>query len=72
MQRPKKLGGDLIKGEWFGEYHELPELVWRAVYVDTAQKVKEENDFTVFLLVGMGVDGKLYLIRSFAWQMGSA
>ncbi|WP_180079370.1 phage terminase large subunit [Acinetobacter sp. YH12058] len=62
MQQPKKLGGDLIKGEWFGEYHELPELVWRAVYVDTAQKVKEENDFTVFLLVGMGVDGKLYLI----------
>jgi len=62
MQRPKKLGGDLIKGEWFGEYHELPELAWRAVYVDTAQKVKEENDFTVFLLVGMGVDGKLYLI----------
>lgn len=62
QQKPKKLGGDLIKAEWFGYYDELPALQWRAIYVDTAQKVKEHNDFTVFLLVGLGVDGKLYLI----------
>lgn len=62
MQIPKKLGGDLIKSEWFGRYKTLPNLLWRAIYVDTAQKVKEHNDFSVFLLVGMGVDGKLYIL----------
>lgn len=62
MQQPKKLGGDLIKSEWFGLYREVPELLWRAVYVDTAQKIKEHNDYTVFLLAGLGVDGKLYLL----------
>lgn len=62
QQEPKKLGGDLIKAEWFGYYNQLPPLLWRAIYVDTAQKIKEHNDFTVFLLVGMGTDGKLYLI----------
>ncbi|WP_287906533.1 phage terminase large subunit [Acinetobacter sp.] len=62
QQSPKKLGGDLIKSEWFGYYSELPPLQWRAIYVDTAQKIKEHNDYTVFLLVGLGIDGKLYLI----------
>jgi predicted phage terminase large subunit-like protein len=62
MQQPKKLGGDLIKSEWFGFYKEHPELQWRAVLVDTAQKTKEHNDYSVFLLVGMGIDGKLYLL----------
>jgi len=62
MQQPKKLGGDLIKSEWFGFYTDIPELKWRAVLVDTAQKVKEHNDYSVFLLVGMGIDGKLYLL----------
>ncbi|WKT71989.1 MULTISPECIES: phage terminase large subunit [Acinetobacter] len=62
MQQPKKLGGDLIKSEWFGFYKDIPELQWRAVLVDTAQKTKEHNDYSVFLLVGMGIDGKLYLL----------
>ncbi|WP_347473834.1 phage terminase large subunit [Acinetobacter thermotolerans] len=62
MQAPKKLGGDLVKSEWFGRYRELPELLWRAVFADTAQKTKEHNDWSVFILVGMGVDGKLYII----------
>jgi len=62
MQNPKKLGGDLIKTEWFGRYKDLPPLLWRAIYVDTAQKVKTHNDYTVFLLVGLGIDGKIYII----------
>src|SRR5690606_14148056 len=62
MQQPKKLGGDLIKSEWFGFYNDIPELQWRAVLVDTAQKTTEHNDYSVFLLVGMGIDGKLYLL----------
>lgn len=62
MQAPKKLGGDLIKSEWFGRYKVHPELQWRAAFVDTAQKTKEHNDWSVFLLAGLGVDGKLYLL----------
>lgn len=61
-QEPKKLGGDLIKADWFGYYKELPKLQWRAIIVDTAQKDKEHNDYSVFLLIGLGEDGKLYLI----------
>lgn len=62
QQRPKKLGGDLVKAEWFGRYLKLPALKWRAIWVDTAQKTKEHNDYSVFLCGGLGYDGKLYII----------
>lgn len=62
QQAPKKLGGDLVKAEWFGRYLKLPVLKWRAIWVDTAQKTKEHNDFSVFLCGGLGYDGKLYII----------
>ncbi|TCB67403.1 helicase [Acinetobacter sp. ANC 4216] len=62
MQQPKKLGGDLIKAEWFGTYKELPPLQWRAIWADTAQKTKEHNDYSVFLCGGLGYDDKFYII----------
>ncbi|MDC4628762.1 phage terminase large subunit [Acinetobacter baumannii] len=62
MQNPKKLGGDLVKAEWFGRYEELPVLKWRAIWADTAQKTKEHNDFSVFLCAGLGYDNNLYII----------
>ncbi|ENN2127884.1 phage terminase large subunit [Acinetobacter baumannii] len=62
MQNPKKLGGDLVKAEWFGRYEELPLLKWRAIWADTAQKTKEHNDFSVFLCAGLGYDNNLYII----------
>lgn len=62
MQNPKKLGGDLVKSEWFGRYLELPLLKWRAIFADTAQKIKEHNDFSVFLCAGLGYDNKLYIV----------
>ena len=62
MQNPKKLGGDLVKAEWFGRYVELPVLKWRAIWADTAQKTKEHNDFSVFLCAGLGYDNNLYII----------
>lgn len=62
QQAPKKLGGDLVKAEWFGRYLKLPVLKWRAIWVDTAQKTKEHNDYSVFLCGGLGYDGKLYII----------
>ena len=56
------MGGDLVKAEWFGRYLKLPVLKWRAIWVDTAQKTKEHNDFSVFLCGGLGYDGRLYII----------
>lgn len=62
MQEPIASGGNLFKLDSFGRYHDLPKLVWRALYADTAQKTAERNDFTVFEHWGQGVDGKAYLI----------
>ncbi|HEM7794945.1 TPA: helicase, partial [Acinetobacter nosocomialis] len=62
QQAPKKLGGDLVKAEWFPRYLDLPVLKWRAIWADTAQKTKEHNDFSVFLCAGLGYDNNLYII----------
>lgn len=63
MQEPTVAGGNLFKAEWFGDgYDELPPLKWRAIYVDTAQKTAERNDYTVFEHWGAGLDGKAYLL----------
>ena len=70
QQEPKKLGGDLVKAEWFGRYLELPPLKWRAIWADTAQKTKEHNDYSVFLCAGLGHDNRLYIIdvRRGKWE----
>ena len=62
QQRPTTRGGGVIKTEWFGYYDVLPPLKYRAIYVDTAQKKGEHNDFSVMELWGLGADGFLYLI----------
>lgn len=62
MQNPRALTGGLIDPDWFGRYEQLPRLVWRGVYVDTAQKKGEHNDYSVFEYWGLGVDGNAYLI----------
>lgn len=61
-QNPVALGGNIIKGEKFVRYLVLPKLKYRKIYVDTAQKTKERNDFSVFECWGHGADGKIYLI----------
>lgn len=70
QQNPKKLGGDLVKAEWFDRYLELPVLKWRGIWADTAQKVKEHNDYSVFLCAGLGYDNRLYIIdvRRGKWE----
>lgn len=63
MQAPKMLSGGLVDTDWFPRYTQLPFLEWTAVYVDTnSGKVKDHNDYTVFLLCGMGVDGNMYVL----------
>lgn len=67
MQNPVAVGGNIIRGEWFGRYGGhgspvLPKIKYRKVFADTAQKTKERNDFSVFQEWGMGDDGKIYLL----------
>lgn len=62
MQQPVAEGGNIIKGEWLQSYDTPPRMKWRAVYVDTAQKTGERNDYTVAEEWGLGDDGKLYLL----------
>jgi predicted phage terminase large subunit-like protein len=62
QQSPSPLGGGIIKGAWFGRYTILPKMKYRAIYVDTAQKKGENNDFQVAECWGLGEDGYLYLI----------
>ncbi|CTQ67156.1 Transposase [Roseibium alexandrii] len=61
-QEPVAEGGNLFKSEHLLRHTELPRLLWRAIYVDTAQKTKERNDFSVFQHWGVAADGKAYLI----------
>lgn len=63
QQNPYVLGGEIIRGEWFGRYTELPKMNRRAVFVDTAMKTGERNDWTVFLDAGLGRDGKIYILN---------
>lgn len=62
MQSPIMLGGNVIKSTMFNRYKELPKLKWRGIYVDTAQKTKEHNDYTVFMHCGLGYDNRLYIV----------
>lgn len=65
QQNPKPLGGGILKGSWFGRYERLPRIMWRCIFVDTAQKEKESNDYQVAECWGLGRDGNLYLIDMF-------
>ncbi len=57
----RNLGGDLIKSEWFGFYRDIQSYSGAPSLLIPRRKTKEHNDYSVFLLVGMGIDGKLLL-----------
>lgn len=62
QQSPTMLGGNIIRGEWFGRYRQPPVIKYRKIYADTAQKTKERNDYSVFECWGLGEDGRVYLL----------
>lgn len=62
MQRPSPLGGGIIKSAWFPRYTVLPRILYRKIFVDTAQKTAERNDYSVFHCWGAGDDGRIYLL----------
>ena len=62
QQHPTTKGGEIIKGAWFKRFDVLPRLSRVGVFMDTAQKTGEQNDYSVLLLAGLGIDGAVYLI----------
>lgn len=47
-QDPSPKGGGIFKASWWQDYQTIPTFDYRIITVDTAQKDKEENDYTVF------------------------
>lgn len=62
QQAPKALGGNIIHGSWFRYYTVLPQIKYRKIFADTAQKTKERNDYSVLECWGLGSDGNMYLL----------
>lgn len=62
MQHPAPIGGGVLKEAWYNYWDILPRIKWRKIYVDTAQKTKEHNDFSVFQCWGDDGQGGKYLI----------
>ncbi|WP_175920374.1 phage terminase large subunit [Burkholderia pyrrocinia] len=62
MQRPSPLGGGIIQSGKFLRYGALPELRYRKIFADTAQKTAERNDYSVLECWGLGYDNRVYLI----------
>lgn len=62
QQNPKKLGGNIIKGQWFQRYEQLPVLRKIIITADTANKVKTANDYSVFTCAGVTADNKVYVL----------
>jgi predicted phage terminase large subunit-like protein len=61
---PVAAGGNLFKRAWFHYYQTLPPLkeVWSVT--DTALKAGQQNDETANLIMGLGEDGNLYILRA--------
>jgi predicted phage terminase large subunit-like protein len=62
QQAPAPRGGGIIKTAWFGYYTAVPVIQWCNVYIDTAQKTGQENDYSVMELWGRTVDGRAVLL----------
>lgn len=62
QQEPIIKGGNLMKYDWFNWWTVLPNLTYCFVTVDTAQKTKEINDFTVMQCWGVDKDSNIYLL----------
>jgi predicted phage terminase large subunit-like protein len=62
MQRPSPIGGGIFKDDWWQFFEAMPPLKWRSIYADTAQKTKEQNDYSVFQCWGQTQTGQIVLL----------
>jgi predicted phage terminase large subunit-like protein len=59
MQRPSPLGGGIFKDDWWQYWRSIPPpLEYRTIYADTANKTKEQNDYSVFQCWGKSRSGQ--------------
>lgn len=58
QQRPAPRGGGIINVEWFTYWKVMPQLEFRFITVDTAQKTAEKNDFSVMQAWARSSTGK--------------
>lgn len=62
QQSPVALGGNMFKAEWWRFYKVAPQIKWRGIYADTAQKTKDANDYSVLQLWGESIAGQAVLL----------
>jgi predicted phage terminase large subunit-like protein len=62
QQRPTPMGGGMVKREWWKRYEVLPDIKYKGWFLDTAVKDKQENDYTVALLLGVS-EANYYIIN---------
>ena len=63
QQRPAPKGGGLFKDKYWKYYDELPlNISNMIIYVDTAQKTKEQNDYTVAQCWALSPGNGIYLV----------
>lgn len=62
QQEPVIKGGNLMKYDWFKWWTVLPNLTHLIITVDTAQKTKEVNDYTVMQCWGVSKSNDIYLL----------
>lgn len=62
QQAPSPMGGGIFKTEWWRVLDAPPIVKWRAIYADTAQKTKEQNDYSVFQCWGQTLDGQIVML----------
>ena len=62
MQRPAPIGGGIFKDEWWRFFDAMPPLKHRSIYADTAQKTKEQNDYSVFQCWGVTQDNQMVML----------
>lgn len=65
QQEPIILGGAVIKREWFKYYNPSQTYNYNRIIItaDTAMKVKEHNDYSVFIVGGITDDNKLHILN---------
>jgi len=59
---PTVTGGNLFKDHQWGWWKVLPQLKYKFITADTAQKIKTRNDWTIFQCWGYGIDDRIHLL----------
>ena len=62
QQNPVPAGGNIFKDAWWKDYTILPQISYRVIFADTAQKTGTQNDYSVFQCWGYTATKQAVLI----------